>query len=432
MWSAFAAVAINLVFVILILARTSRSATYRLFLLTFGGVIIWNLGIFLKYYSGRDVWFYLAIIGSPMIPAFLLHLTRTLINRSPGGPWLAVAYGLAGALSLSSFLAVYSPAVKQFVDSKYWNLYFLVLLIPFVIISMVMMYKTMRTHPPGIETQQIKYIFFAMIIGTSLGLTDLVQIFGINVPKLGHAGSVVFSSIIAIGILKYRKSYDILAQMRSKFELLSEAAAGISHEIRNPLSSIRGAANLLASGAPNGMPPSVVGEYVDIIREESIRLDGILGNFQQLTKPLTVTKEPLSINDILLKTVKLADAGATTLRISVDLASDLPSVSADAALLKQVFLNLIKNACEACSTGGELVISTSRVPRGVSIIFRDNGAGIPPEHLDSIFEPFFTTKHAGMGMGLSISRRLVEAHNGRLDAVSSNPKGAAFCITLPA
>jgi signal transduction histidine kinase len=344
MWSAFAAVAINLVFVILILARTSRTTTYRLFLLTIVGVIIWNLGIFLKYYSGRGVWFYLAIIGSPMIPAFLFHLTRTLIKRSPGDAWPVIAYILAGVLSLSSFLAVYSPAVKQFVDSTYWNLYFIALLIPFVIFSMVMMFNAIRAPQPGMETNQIRYIFFATIIGTCMGLTDLVQIFGFQVPKLGHAGSVVFSSIIAIGIFKYRKSYDILAQMTNKFEILSEAAAGISHEIRNPLSSIRGAVNLLATGAPHGMPSSAMQEYVDIIKEEIMRLDGILINFQQLTKPLNISKCPVSVNDILLRTVRLADAGVTSLSISVNLDPDLPPVNADASLLKQVFLNLIKNA----------------------------------------------------------------------------------------
>jgi signal transduction histidine kinase len=432
MWSAFAAVAINLVFVILILARTSRTATYRLFLLTFAGVIIWNFGIFLQYYSRRGVWFYLAIIGSPMIPAFLFHLTRTLIKRPSGGIWLAVAYGLAGALALSSFLAVYSPLVKRFVDSAYWNICFLLFLIPFVVVSMFMMFKIIRAPLPGIETNQIKYIFYATIIGTGMGLTDLVQIFGIQVPKLGHAGSVVFSSIIAIGIFKYRKSYDILVQMRNKFELLSEVASGISHEIRNPLSSIRGAVNLLATEVPRGTPSADMREYVDIIQEEIVRLDSILGNFQQLTKPLSISKEPVSINDILLRTVRLADAGVTSLSISVDLAPDLPPVKADASLLKQVFLNLIKNAGETCIANGELTINTARVPHGVSIVFRDNGAGIPSDLLDSIFEPFFTTKRTGMGMGLTISRRLIEAHEGRLNAESSGSGGATFTVFLPA
>ena len=432
MWSAFAAVAINIVFVILILARTSKSTTNRLFLLTCAAVIIWNLGISMKYYSGRGVWLYFASIGSPMIPAFLFHLTRTLIKRPSGDPWINVAYSIAGVLSLSSFLAVYSPAVKQFVDSQNWNLYFLALLMPFVIASMVIMFHAIRVRPPDVEIQQIKYILIATVIGTCTGLTDLVQIFGIPVPRLGHAGSLVFSSIIAIGIFKYRRSYDILAQMRSKLELFSEAAAGISHEIRNPLSSIRGAVNLLAAGVPNGMPSVDMREYVDIIKEEIARLDCILGNFQQLTKPLCLSKEPLSVNDILLRTVRLADAGAATLSISVDLASDLPAVNADAAMLKQVFINLIKNASEACPGDGELTISTTRAPRGVDISFRDNGEGIPRDLIGSIFEPFFTTKRTGMGMGLAISRRLIAAHEGRLDAENNATRGATFTIYLPA
>jgi len=190
--------------------------------------------------------------------------------------------------------------------------------------------------------------------------------------------------------------------------------------------------NLLASGASHGLPQPAVQEYADIIKEEIMRLDSILGNFQQMTKPLTILKESVSINDILLRTVRLADAGITSLSISVDLALDLPPVSADASLLKQVFINLIKNASEACSTDGELAINTARLPRGVSITFRDNGPGISPDLLDSIFEPFFTTKSTGMGMGLAISRRLIEAHDGRLDAESSGSSGATFTVFLPA
>jgi two-component system sensor histidine kinase HydH len=173
-------------------------------------------------------------------------------------------------------------------------------------------------------------------------------------------------------------------------------------------------------------------EYVDIIREEIVRLDGILGNFQQLTKPLRISKEPLSVNDLLLRTVRLANAGATALSISVDLAPDLPAVNADAAMLKQVFLNLIKNASEACPGDGELAISTARTQRGVDITFRDNGAGIPPDLIGSIFEPFFTTKRSGMGMGLAISRRLIEAHEGSLSAENNGSTGATFTIFLPA
>jgi len=99
--------------------------------------------------------------------------------------------------------------------------------------------------------------------------------------------------------------------------------------------------------------------------------------------------------------------------------------------LKQLFLNLIKNAQEACGHDGELVIQTEPLPQWLRIRFSDNGPGIPSDHLERIFEPFFTTKSSGMGMGLAICQRIIQAHGGRLEAKNRFPKGAEFTIWLP-
>jgi signal transduction histidine kinase len=132
-----------------------------------------------------------------------------------------------------------------------------------------------------------------------------------------------------------------------------------------------------------------------------------------------------------MKTVQLVEVGPLPLVITTDLSGDLPTVHADASPLKQVFLNLIKNASEASDGKGELLIRTTYEPRMVKIIFRDNGKGIPSELLGHIFEPFFTTKMSGMGMGLSISQRIIQAHNGRIEARNAEPGGAEFSISLP-
>ncbi len=106
-------------------------------------------------------------------------------------------------------------------------------------------------------------------------------------------------------------------------------------------------------------------------------------------------------------------------------------IQADPSSMKQVFLNLIKNAEEACGSGGELVIKTEYIPPSAKITFSDNGPGIPPEMIHRIFEPFFTTKSAGMGVGLAISRRIIEAHNGKIEVSNILPKGTKFSIILP-
>jgi signal transduction histidine kinase len=118
------------------------------------------------------------------------------------------------------------------------------------------------------------------------------------------------------------------------------------------------------------------------------------------------------------------------IRIEKELTEVRP-LQADASMLKQVFLNLIKNASEACGQAGELVIRTENDFPWVKITFEDNGPGIQPSLLERIFEPFFTTKESGMGVGLAICRRIVQAHEGRMEVENLLPKGARFLILLP-
>jgi two-component system nitrogen regulation sensor histidine kinase GlnL len=270
-----------------------------------------------------------------------------------------------------------------------------------------------------------------MIIGVVTGLTDLVQLFKISIPPLGHLGCFVYSSILAIGVFKHRRTYDVFVQMRMKLDVLSEIAADIAHEIRNPLSSIKGASNLLANELKNLNQPKIQ-EYHAIIAEEIERLNDLLTNFQDLTKPLKIEKDSISVNEVIQKTVKLAEMGTPNLEIKLELSSKLPIIQADASFLKQVFLNMIKNATEACGPGGELEINTASDPPWIKISFSDNGPGIPPELVNRIFEPFFTTKSRGMGVGLAICQRIIQAHAGRIEINNRLPRGTQFNIFLPA
>jgi two-component system nitrogen regulation sensor histidine kinase GlnL len=233
-----------------------------------------------------------------------------------------------------------------------------------------------------------------------------------------------------MGVFKHRKTYDVLAQMRMKLDALSEMAADIAHEIRNPLGSIKGASNLLANELKSLNQPKIQ-EYHTIITEEIERLNNILTNFQDLTKPLKIEKDSVSMNEVIQKTVKLVKMGIQNLDIRLELSTNLPMIQADASSLKQVFLNLIKNAAEACGSGGELEIKTACDPPWIKITFSDDGPGIPPELVNRIFEPFFTTKARGMGVGLAICQRIIQAHNGRIEINNRLPKGTQFNIFLP-
>lgn len=423
---------INLVFAILILVRTSLAPLYTIFFFVCLSNMLWNLGDALTFFSGNRFWFYLSLIGSGMLPGLMFHFVNTLVMKERKHfRWILTAYLFSAFLALSSPLALFHVGIKQFVDSVYWNILYLILLGPFIISGIVLLFKGLQKAPSEEERSRLKYIFLATLIAIPTGLTDLVQLFKIPVPPLGHLGCLVYSSILAIGVFKHRQAYDLLVQMRMKLETLSEMASAIAHEIRNPLTSMKGTANLLANELKNIKDPKIQ-EYHNIITEEIERLHHILINFQDLSRPLKIEKELIDLNNVIEKTVRLAEMGVPRIRIKLELDRNLPMVHGDASSLKQVFLNLIKNAEEACRPEGELVIKTESDSPWVKVIFSDDGPGIPSELLDRIFEPFVTTKPKGMGVGLAICKRIIEAHYGQIEVNNRVPKGAQFNIFLPA
>jgi signal transduction histidine kinase len=392
--------------------------------------MIWNFGDFMTYFTGNQLWFYFSRVGSQMLPALMFHLISTIVSpEKKSSLWVVFAYFFSGLLALSSTLAMFDPRIQWFASSIFRNISFLVTLGPFLLAGIVMLFIAISRTKFEDEKSRLRYILAAALIAVPTGLSDLLQPFKIPVPPLGHLGCLVYSSVLAIGIFKHRTAYDILAQTRMKLEALSEMAAGIAHEIRNPLSSIKGASNLLADELKHLSHPKCQ-EYHTIITDEIERLNNILINFQDLTRPLKIEKQSVSINEIIKKTVKLTEIGTLSIKISQELSKDLPMIQADPAFLKQVFLNLIKNSAEACGSEGELVIKTESFSPWLKIIFSDNGPGIPDELLNRIFEPFFTTKATGIGMGLAICHRIIEAHNGRIEANNLLPKGTQFSILL--
>jgi signal transduction histidine kinase len=424
-------VLINFIFAILLAVRTSRRVTYIIFFLICFANIFWNFGDFMTFFTHHRSWFYLSLIGSGMLPALMFHWIYTFVNpQRTWTPWVIPAYASSGFLAFSSLLTFVQPSIGEFVDSVIWNILYLILLGPFIVASIILLLRAMKRAGSDDEKSMLRYILTVVIIGVSTGLSDLVQILQVPVPPLGHLGCLVYSTILGVAVFKHQEDFDLFAQMRMKLEDLSQMAAAIAHEIRNPLSSIKAASDLMAKEL-QGPNHSTCLEYHILITEEVERLNHILATFQDFTRPLRVEKDPVSINDLIQKTTKLIGVGGSHLEIRLELSADLPRIQADPSMMKQVFLNLIKNAAEACSPSGELVVKTESAAPWVKISFTDNGPGISPELLSRIFEPFFTTKTTGMGVGLAICQRIVEAHQGRIEANNLVPKGTQFSVFLP-
>ena len=220
---------------------------------------------------------------------------------------------------------------------------------------------------------------------------------------------------------------------------LGELAASIAHEVNQPLAAavINGNACLewLAAHPPNF---DEARRAAALLVEDTHRASHILTQVRALTKGSTSEKGPVDINKIILATVALIDGEIQRSEVSLQtqLSNDLPIVDGDRVQLQQVILNLILNAIEAMNLVAagprDLVISSANSDsNGVLISVQDSGAGFAGKNLDRIFNAFYTTKPAGMGMGLAISRSIVENHCGRIWATPNSPRGAVFRFTLP-
>jgi two-component system, NtrC family, sensor histidine kinase HydH len=251
----------------------------------------------------------------------------------------------------------------------------------------------------------------------------------------------LFRSVAAsIGVtLQNSQIYERMKE-RDRLAALGQMAAGLAHEIRNPLGSIKGAAQYLQP-VEGQKPDASTREFLDIIVEEVDRLNKIVSQFLDYARPYRGDPSPLDVNDVVRKTLNLIEKehSGTRVEIEMNLLDGLPQVRADAQQLRQVFLNLTINALDAMPQGGRLQVSTSlrrSTRRGAAaafleIRFRDDGVGIPPADLRNLFVPFFTTKEKGTGLGLAISQRIIENHGGTIEVRSQAGSGSNFTVLLP-
>jgi signal transduction histidine kinase len=235
---------------------------------------------------------------------------------------------------------------------------------------------------------------------------------------------------------------------RDRLAVLGQMAAGLAHEIRNPLGAIKGAAQLLADPPPDAQIDPASREFLGIILEEVDRLDRVVGSVLDLARPHEGgAVVPTDVNAVVRRTLQIisAEPGSEDLKHEVTLDPSLPRVVIDPEQLRQVLMNLLRNAGQAMKGRGKIAVSTRvRFGRGtrsgtalsdepfVEITVADNGPGISQKVLENLFMPFFTTKEKGTGLGLAISQRIVQGAGGRIDVRTYEGKGSTFAVILPA
>ncbi|NNC09430.1 GAF domain-containing protein, partial [Corallococcus exiguus] len=240
-------------------------------------------------------------------------------------------------------------------------------------------------------------------------------------------------------VLENSKLYEKIRE-RDRLAALGEMAAGLAHEIRNPLGAIKGAAQCLDPRKLTGED----GEFLDVIVEEVNRLNGVVTAFLDYSRPLKQNFGPTDLNEVVTRTMRLIQNDMPpTAGLAVELDLRLPRSEGDAEQLKQVLINLVQNAVQALGPQpGRITVRTEKPERFgdlrsaggefVEVRVSDDGPGIPADQQTHIFVPFFTTKQKGTGLGLAICQRIVKNHGGSISVQSKMGEGTTFIIRLPA
>ncbi len=221
-----------------------------------------------------------------------------------------------------------------------------------------------------------------------------------------------------------------------RMKALTLLAAGVAHEIGNPLNAVTIHLQLLERELEELSDPSTrenLTELVEISKREVHRLDRIITQFLRAIRPSIPDRKPVEMERMLDETLELMQHEVSNRRILVEReqAKGLPTVPADETQVKQAFFNIIKNALQAMGDGGILKIRTEVTSRFVSICFEDNGPGIAPDDLGAIYEAYHTTKEEGSGLGLMIVQRILRDHGGEIEICSTPERGTAFTLHFP-
>jgi two-component system, NtrC family, sensor histidine kinase AtoS len=278
-----------------------------------------------------------------------------------------------------------------------------------------------------------------------LRLKDLDRVIGYTLSQVKDDRGQAIGAVMFSKDLTQVEQMNERERLRDRLASLGEMAAGIAHELKNPLAGIEVMAGLLRRQVPDSKDAQSL--LADILSEAKLA-NAIVVEMLEFVRPVRLQVERTDVAEVLQQSVQLAETKATRgdAAVAVDVAGDLPMIDGDHHQLTQVFTNLVANAFDALEGKGRVTITAvagaigddpafaaqTMSPSPVVIVdVADDGPGISPELSDKIFNPFFTTKLQGTGLGLAIVRKIIDAHDGLIDVSSSPRNGTRFRVTLP-
>ena len=263
----------------------------------------------------------------------------------------------------------------------------------------------------------------------------------ITSPIIDNRGDFKGAAILIRDISKIKELEEDVKRSDS-LAVIGTLAAGLAHEIKNPLGGIRGAAQLLQMEMENN---EELNKYADIIIKETKRVNDLLDELLDFANPKCLNMEEINIHELLDSVITLLSQSKAAEKVEFLTRYDpsIPLLSGDEQKLTQVFLNILKNGCEAIRNDGEVEVTTRFVSdflrvegmgnrsKMIAVDIKDTGEGINEEDIKKIFTPLFTGKKAGTGLGLAISQKIIADHGGNIKVRSSRGKGSAFSVFLP-
>ena len=248
---------------------------------------------------------------------------------------------------------------------------------------------------------------------------------GLTVTPLMDAAGKAIGQLMVFTDLTELKALEAQAELRDRLSSLGEMAAGMAHELRNPMAVIAGYTKMLSRKAD----PSLL-HVVDSVAREVAVMDRIIGDFLSFARPTELNVSSVDLDHLIRRCVATIAEGREDIRVHFPAERILP-VQGDEILLRQAFTNLIQNAVDSMPGGGDLRFGFASEGTALEIIVSDSGHGIPENIRDKVFLPFYTTKDRGTGLGLAIVHKIVVSHRGSI-SVEGNEEGTTFRVKLPA
>ena len=274
-----------------------------------------------------------------------------------------------------------------------------------------------------------------------LRLKDIDRVIGYTLSQVKDDGGLAIGAALFFKDLTQVEQLEERERLRDRLASLGEMAAGIAHELKNPLAGIEVMAGLLRRQVPDSKDAQSL--LADIMSEAKLA-NAIVVEMLEFVRPIRLQVERTNLADVLHQAITLAETKVTRggAAVRLDLEPTLPMIDGDQYQLCQVFTNLLTNAFEALDGRGTVAITAAIAPSEddpvahaqvptVVVEVADNGPGVPAEMTDRIFDPFFTSKPQGTGLGLAIVSKIVDAHDGRIDVSSSPESGTRFRIAVP-